>query len=150
VTSYSYGSTNAPGGARPPASGPDDVGDASVGDLVGHLTGDLSRLMRAELALAKAEAKEEAARAGRGAGLLAGAGVGANLVLTFVSLAVVFGLGAWMPLGWAALIVGVVWAIASAVLASSGRRALTTVNPALPQTTETLKEDARWAKKPRG
>lgn len=145
-----YGYTNAPAGARSVDPTPPDVGDSSVGDLVGHLTGDLSRLMRAELALAKAEAKEEAAHAGRGAGMLAGAGVGANLVLTFASLALMFGLGAWMPLGWAALIVAVIWAAVSAALASSGRKALKTVNPALPQTTDTLKEDARWAKKPLG
>jgi hypothetical protein len=127
-----------------------DVGNTSLGDIVGRLTGDLSRLMRAELALAKAEAKEEAGRAGRGAGLLAGAGVGANLVLTFASLALMFGLGNWMALGWAALIVTVLWAIATAALASSGRKALKTVNPSLPQTTDTLKEDAQWAKRPRG
>lgn len=150
MSNYGYGSTDLPGGARQVTPGTPDVGDASVGDLVGNLTSDLSRLMRAELALAKAEAKEEAGRAGRGAGLLTGAGVGGNLALTFVSLAVMFGLGAWMPLGWAALIVAVVWAIAAAALASSGRKALKDVNPALPQTTETLKEDARWAKKPRG
>src|SRR5664279_6119064 len=83
---------------------------ASLGDLVGQLTGDLSRLMRAEIALAKAEAKEEVSRAGRGAGMLAGAGVSGQLVLVFASLAVMFGLGHWMALGWAALIVGVVWA----------------------------------------
>jgi hypothetical protein len=148
---------DAPGPAAPSGPAPRDVdpsrpdiGDTSLGDLVGRLTGDLSRLMRAELALAKAEAKEEAARAGRGAGMLAGAGVGGNLVLTFASLAVMFGLGAWMPLGWAAFIVAVIWAAVAAVLASSGRRALGTANPTLPQTTQTLKEDARWAKKPRG
>jgi len=127
-----------------------DVGDVSLGDLVGQVTGDLSRLMRAELALAKAEAKEEAAQAGRGAGMLAGAGVGAHLLLIFLSLAVMFGLGAWMPLGWAALIVAVIWAIVAAVLASSGRKALKQANPTLPQTTETLKEDAQWVKNPRG
>jgi ABC-type multidrug transport system fused ATPase/permease subunit len=152
VTSgYGYGSTDAPGGIRrpdlPPAA---DAGDNSLGDIVGRLTGDLSRLMRAELALAKAETKEEASRAGRGAGLLAGAGVGANLVLTFASLALMFGLGRWMALGWAALIVTVVWAVVTAALASSGRKALRTVNPGLPQTTDTLKEDAQRAKKPRG
>jgi hypothetical protein len=106
--------------------------------------------MRGELALAKAEAKEEATRAGRGAGLLGGAGVSANLMLTFASLALMFGLGNWMALGWAALIVAVLWAIVAAVLASSGRKALKTVNPSLPQTTETLKEDAQWAKRQRG
>ena len=146
----SYGSTDRPGDTRraDPLSG--DVSDASVGDLVGNLTGDLSRLLRAELALAKAEVKEEAAHAGRSAGMLAGAGVGGNLVLTFASLALMFGLGHWMALGWAALIVAVLWAVGSALLASSGRTALKRVDPTLAQTTETLKEDARWAQKPRG
>jgi hypothetical protein len=144
------GSTDVPPGSRPVDPARSDVGDVSLGDLVGQVTGDLSRLMRAELALAKAEAKEEAGRAGRGAGMLAGAGVGGNLVLTFLSLAVMFGLGAWMPLGWAALIVAVLWAIVSAALASSGRKAIKSANPTLPQTTETLKEDAQWVKNPRG
>ena len=138
------------GNLRPSVDQPADVGDRSLGDLVGRLTGDLSRLFRAEVALAKVEVKEEAARAGRGAGLLAGAGVGGQLALLFVSLAVMFGLGAWMPLGWAALIVAALWAVATAVLASSGRGALRTVNPTLPETVETLKEDAQWAKNPRG
>lgn len=151
TSGYGYNATDAPGGLhQADVQSSPDVGNTSLGDIVGRLTGDLSRLMRAELALAKAEAKEEAGRAGRGAGLLAGAGVGANLVLTFASLALMFGLGNWMALGWAALIVTVLWAIATAALASSGRKALKTVNPSLPQTTDTLKEDAQWAKRPRG
>jgi len=145
----SYESVNAPGAHRADHAGP-DVGDTSLGDLVGRLTGDLSHLMRTELALAKAEAKEEAGRAGRGAGMLAGAGLGAHLMLAFASLALMFGLGHWMALGWAALIVAVLWAVVAAVLASSGRKAIKNVSPALPQTTDTLKEDAQWAKRPRG
>lgn len=148
TSTYGQG-PDAPGGIHRADPLP-DVGDSSLGDLVGRLTGDLSRLMRAELALAKAEGKEEAARAARGAGLLGGAGVSANLMLTFASLALMFGLGNWMALGWAALIVAVLWAIVAAVLASSGRKALRTVNPGLPQTTDTLKEDAQWAKRQRG
>ena len=125
-------------------------GDASLGQLVGRLGEDLSRLMRAELALAKAEPKEEATQAARGAGMLAGAGVAGHLVLIFVSLAVMFGIGAWLPLGWSALIVGIVWAIAAAVLASSGRTNLRRIPPPMNQTVETVKEDAQWARKPRG
>lgn len=135
-----------------PMSGirPEDVEGRSVGDLVGRLTSDLSRLMRAELALAKAEAKEEARQAGAGAGLLAGAGVAGHLLLVFASLAVMFGLGAWMDLGWAALIVAVVWAVVAAALASSGRGRLRRAAPPMSETVDTLKEDARWAKTQRG
>jgi len=150
VSTVGYGPAEGSGGGHRTDRDAHDVGNVSIGDLVSTLTTDLSRLMRAELALAKAEAKDEAARAGRGAGLLVGAGAGAHLVLIFGSLAAMFGLGYWMPLGWAALIVAVVWAIAAAALASSGRKALRAVNPNLPETTETLKEDAQWAKKPRG
>lgn len=150
MSNYGYGSTDLPGGARQVTPGTPDVGDASVGDLVGNLTSDLSRLMRAELALAKAEAKEEATAAGKGVGMLAGAGVGGHMVLVFASLALMFALGSFMPIGWGALIVAVLWAIVAAVLASTGRKNLQRAKPPLQETVETLKEDAQWAKRPRG
>jgi len=127
-----------------------DVENSSLGDIVGRLTSDFSTLMRAEIALAKAEAKEEAKEAGKGVGLLAGAGYAGHLLMLFASLALMFGLGHWMPLGWAALIVAVLWGIVAAVLASSGRKNLKRATPPMTETVETLKEDAQWAKKPRG
>jgi hypothetical protein len=134
------------------AGQPDDltVENASVGEIVGKLAGDFSRLMRAEIALAKAEAKEEVREAGKGIGMFAGAGYAGHLLLLFLSLAVMFGLGAWMPLGWAALIVGVVWGIVGFVLYTRGRSSLKRATPPMTETVETLKEDAQWAKKPRG
>lgn len=145
-----YGGQDTPGGVHRAEPDRPDPGDTSLGELVNRLTNDLSRLMRAELTLAKAETKEEAARAGRGAGLFAGAGVGANLALTFASLAVMFALGIAMDLAWAALIVAGIWAAVAAALAVTGRKAIKTVNPSLRQTTESLKEDVQWAKRPRG
>ncbi|MET0132471.1 MAG: phage holin family protein [Kibdelosporangium sp.] len=56
-------------------SGPPDVDNVSVGELMGNVSRDLSMLLRQELALAKAELKVEAAKAGRGTGMLASAGV---------------------------------------------------------------------------
>jgi Putative Actinobacterial Holin-X, holin superfamily III len=129
---------------------PLSVEDASLGEIVGRLASDFSRLMRAEIALAKAEAKEEVKEAGKGAGMLAGAGYAGHLLVLFLSLALMFGLGHWMPLGWAALIVGVLWGIVAAVLASRGRTALKRTTPPMTETVETLKEDAQWAKNPRG
>ena len=112
---------------------------ASLGDLLGDVTRDLSTLMRQEVDLAKAELKQSATRAGKGGGMLAGAGVAGHFVLLFLSLALMFGLGALMPLGWAAVIVAVIWAIAAAVLASIGRKNLKDIK-GLPQTGETLAE----------
>ncbi|WP_231114447.1 phage holin family protein [Lentzea aerocolonigenes] len=125
-----------------------DTSGESLGDLVSELTGDLSKLMRQELELAKAEIRQEAVKAGKATGMLAAAGFAGYLTTVLLSLALVFALGAVMPLGWAALIVAALWGIAGAVLYTSGRARLRTVNPTPERTVETLKEDAEWAKHP--
>jgi hypothetical protein len=123
----------------PPSAAHVKADNASLGELLGDVTRDLSTLMRQEVELAKAEAKQSATRAGKGAGMLAGAGVGGHFVLLFLSLALMWALGAIMPLGWSALIVAVIWAIIAAVLASIGRKELKQIK-GLPQTGETLSE----------
>lgn len=127
-----------------------NVEETSLGEIVGRLASDFSRLMRAEIALAKAEAKEEVKEAGKGAGMLAGAGYAGHLLVLFLSLALMFLLDVWMPIGWAALIVAVIWGIVGFVLYSSGRKNLQRATPPMEETVETLKEDAQWAKRPRG
>jgi len=123
----------------PPSAAHMKADNASLGELLGDVTRDLSTLMRQEVELAKAEAKQTATRAGKGAGMLAGAGIGGHFVLLFLSLALMWALGAIMALGWAALIVAVIWAIIAAVLASTGRKELKQIK-GLPQTGETLSE----------
>jgi hypothetical protein len=120
--------------------------EPSLGELVGEIGEDLSRLVRQELLLAKAEIREEATKAGKAAGLLGGAGFAGYMVAVLVTLAVMFGLGNVMDLGWAALIVAVIWAVAGAVLYVTGRARLREVSPKPERTVETLKEDARWAR----
>ncbi|SNT63823.1 Putative Holin-X, holin superfamily III [Streptosporangium subroseum] len=120
--------------------------EPSLGELVGEIGEDLSKLVRQELLLAKAEVREEAAKAGKAAGLLGGAGFAGYMVAVLVTLAVMFGLGNVMDLGWAALIVAVIWAVAGAALYVSGRARLRQVSPTPERTVETLKEDARWAR----
>ncbi|WP_086567416.1 phage holin family protein [Streptosporangium minutum] len=120
--------------------------EPSLGELVGEVGEDLSKLVRQELLLAKAEIREEAGRAGKAAGLLGGAGFAGYMVAVLVTLAVMFGLGNVMDLGWAALIVAVIWAVAGAVLYVTGRARLRQVSPKPERTVETLKEDARWAR----
>lgn len=119
----------------------------SVGEIVADIARDLGTLVRSELDLAKAEVKAEASKAGKGAGLLGGAGVAGHLALLFASLAVMFALDQVMGIVWAALIVAVVWGVVAATLAATGRKKLREVEP-LEATTQTLKEDARWAKHP--
>jgi hypothetical protein len=123
----------------PPSEAHVKADNASLGELLGDVTRDLSTLMRQEVELAKAEVKQSATKAGKGGGMLAGAGVAGHFVLVFLSLALMFALGALMPLGWAAVIVAVIWGIIAAVLASIGRKELKQIK-GIPQTSETLSE----------
>jgi hypothetical protein len=120
--------------------------DESIGNLIGQVAGDVSTLFRQEVALAKAELKEEAVKVGKAGGMLAGAGFAGYMVAVLLSLAVVFALGAVMPLGWAALIVAVIWAIIGGVLYAVGRKRMKNVDPVPRQTVETLREDAQWVR----
>jgi len=111
----------------------------SIGALVSDISADLSTLMRQEVALAKAEVKDSATKAGKGAGMLAGAGYAANFVVWFLTIALWLAIGEVIDsLGWAAVIIAVLWGIAAAVLALMGRKQLKTVE-GIPQTTETAK-----------
>ena len=120
--------------------------DPSVGELVGEISDDLTQLVRSEIDLAKAEIKQEATRAGKAAGMLAGSGYAGHLVLLMGSLAALFGLAHLVDLAWAALIVTAVWALVGAVLFVIGRKRMREVQVKSERTTETLKEDARWAR----
>ena len=134
------------GGAYAADTGRPDVEGRSVGELLGEVTSDLSKLMRQEVELAKVELKEEATKAGKASGLLGGAGAVGYLVLVFLSLALMFALDNAMGIGWAALLTAVLLGIVAAVLFVVGRNRFKQVNPKPEQTVETLKEDVQWAK----
>jgi len=122
--------------------------DASIGEIIGEITDDLSHLMRQELELAKAELKEEAAKAGKGAALYGGAGFAGYLTIVLLSFAAVFGIGSAIGLGWGALIIAGAWAVIGALLFMRARMQMREVDPKPRRTMETLKEDAEWAKHP--
>src|SRR5438034_11577352 len=94
-----------------PAASGQQTDAQSIGELIGSISDDLSRLFRQEVELAKVEVRHEAVKAGKAAGMFGGAGVAAIMTMLLISLAVMFGLGSVMNLGWAALIVAIVWAI---------------------------------------
>jgi hypothetical protein len=122
------------------------VEDQSIGHLMSEVLQDVSTLFRQEVALAKAEIKEEATKAGKAGGMLAGAGFAGYMVAVLLSLALVFALDAVMPLGWAAVVVAVLWAVVGGVLYSLGRKRMKDVDPVPRQTVETLREDAQWVR----
>ena len=120
--------------------------DPSLGELLSATTQDFSQLVRAELDLAKLELKEEATTAAKAGGMIVGAGVLGHLALLLALFAAAWGLATVMPTGVAFLIVAVVVAIVAAVLFSIGRKRMKEAAPVAPQTVDTLKEDARWAR----
>ncbi|HET9647432.1 MAG TPA: phage holin family protein [Microlunatus sp.] len=120
----------------PPAQ---TAGDRSLGELISDVTGDLSTLMRQELELAKAELQQSASRAGKGAGMLGGAGLAGYFVLLFVSIALWWAIGTATGLGWAALIVALLWAVIGAILFFAGRNSLKSVR-GIPRTADTVKK----------
>lgn len=112
---------------------------ASLGELLGEVSRDISTLMRQEVALAKAELKESAAKSAKGAGLMGAAGYGALMAVFFLSMALWWALGTLIGGGWSGVIVAIIWALIALVLFLVGRGQLREVDGA-PQTVETLKE----------
>ncbi len=113
--------------------------DRSLGELISEVTTDLSTLMRQEVDLAKAEIQQSARRAGKSAGLFGGSAVAGHFALLFLSIALWWAIGSAIGLGWSALVVGVLWGIAAAVLAASGRSSLKSIR-GLPRTADTVKK----------
>jgi hypothetical protein len=109
----------------------------SIGEILGHVTKDVSTLMRQEVELAKAEAKQSASRAGRGVGMYVGAALGGFFFLLFLSVSAWWALGTQIGYGWSALIVAVVWAVIAGILALVGKKELAKIK-GLPQTADTV------------
>jgi uncharacterized membrane protein YqjE len=119
--------------------------DSSLGELFSELTSDLGHLFRQEVQLAKTEAREEVKQVGKGAGMLAGAGLSAWLALMMLSLTLAWWLDKALDRVVSFLIVGLTWAVMAAVLAIVGKQQVARARP-LPETVQTLKEDAQWVK----
>lgn len=123
----------------PPSEPQRRAAQESLGEMVSSMSTHLSELIRKEIELAKAELALSVKQAGKGGGLFAGAGIAGHLTLLFLSLTVMFALGTFMDLVWAALIVTALWAIVAIVLALTGKSAIDEVK-GMPQTAETIRE----------
>ncbi|MBM7491244.1 MULTISPECIES: phage holin family protein [Micromonospora] len=113
---------------------------ASVGDLLGDVTRDVSTLVRKEVELAKAELREEVSQAGKAGGMFGGAGLAGFLAVLFVSYALWWGLSNTMDQGWAALIVAVLWAVVAGGLFINAKTQLKRARAVLPRTKQTARE----------
>jgi Flp pilus assembly protein TadB len=120
--------------------------DPSIGELMGQLSSQVSRLIRDEVRLAEKEFQESAKHAGIGAGLFSIAGLLAFFGGAAVIAAVVAALSLVLAVWAAALIVGAVLFLAAGVAALAGRGQAREVTPAAPRTIETVKADIQELK----
>ncbi|WP_422747833.1 phage holin family protein [Mycobacterium sp. WMMD1722] len=120
--------------------------DASVGELMGQLSAQTSRLVRDELRLAQKEFQESARHAGIGAGLLSVAGLFAFLGLVTVIAAAVAALSLILPVWAAALIVAAVLFVVAGVAALVSKKQVEEVTPTAPRTAQTVKADLQEIK----
>ncbi|WP_093181687.1 phage holin family protein [Sanguibacter gelidistatuariae] len=114
----------------------------SIGTLVGNLSEQVSRLVRAEIASAKAEMAVKAKKAGIGIALFCVAGLLSLYGLGFLLHAAMAGLANAVPLWLAALIVGVVLVAIAGTAALIGVKLLQkTGSPAPEITVKSLRDD---------
>jgi uncharacterized membrane protein YqjE len=123
-----------------------DPRDQSIGELLKQLSTDTSTLVKQEMALARAEIAEQGKKAGKGAGLVGAAGALGLVTLGALTATLILLLDKAMDAWLAALIVTIVEGAIAGILALAGRNRIQEATPPAPQTVETLKEDAEWAK----
>jgi len=124
-----------------------DVSQRSVGELVGEVAQDLTKLVNQELELAKVEVRAEVKKTGKAAAAFGAAGGAGYFALLFASLTLMFALDLLFDnLALAALVVTLLYAIVAAVLFARAKKTAQTIDPTPHVTVQTLKEDAQWAK----
>ena len=132
-----------PNGTAQPAVDP----DASAGELVKHLSEQVSRLIRDELKLAEYEMTTKAKRIGRGAGMFGGSGLVALYGVGCLLAAAIIGLAIVLPAWAAALIVGGALLVVAGVVALMGKSQVSKAVPPVPeQTVESVKADVEEVK----
>ena len=117
-----------------------------LGDLFGDLAGEVSELVRKEVALAKLEVGQKAKYVGRNIGYLVVGGAVAYAAMLAIIAAIIMLLAKVMPHWGAALLVGGVVAVVGWIVVGKALSAIQETDMTPEQTVETLKEDAAWVK----
>jgi hypothetical protein len=132
-----------PNGSARPAVAP----EASAGELVKHLSEQVSRLIRDELKLAEYEMTSKARRMGRGAGVFGGSGLAALYGIGCLLAAAIIGLASVLPAWAAALIVGGALLLIAGLAALVGKSQVSKAVPPVPeQTVQSVKADVEEIK----
>lgn len=117
-----------------------------LGDLFSDLAGEMSELVRKEVALAKLEVGQKARHVGKNVGYLVVGGAVAYAAMLAIIAGIIMLMDKVMPNWGAAFVVGVVVGIIGWLLIGKARAALQATDVTPQQTVESLKEDAAWVK----
>ena len=123
--------------------------EASIGELMGQLSTQTSRLVRDEMRLAQKELQQSVKHAGIGAGLISVAGLLAVLGLATLIAAAVAALALVLPVWAAAVIVAVVLFIAAGIAALLSRKQAEEITPPVTESAESVKADIKEVKEAR-
>ncbi len=126
-----------------------NVEDQSLGELVAAATGNVQKLVRAEVELAKIELKADAKKAAIGAVLFAIAGLIASVIVILMSISFAYmlvGIGMWR---WAAFaVVSGLYLLLAAVLILIGWLRIRKIDGAK-RTRQTLQDGVKMLKRSR-
>ena len=123
--------------------------DASIGELMGQLSAQTSRLVRDEMRLAQKELQQSMKHAGVGAGLISAAGLLAVIGLMTLVAAAVAALALVLPVWAAAVIVAVVLFIGAGIAAWFSRKQAEEIAPPVAESAESVKADIKEIKEAR-
>jgi Flp pilus assembly protein TadB len=123
--------------------------DASIGELMGQLSAQTSRLVRDEMRLAQKELQQSVKHAGVGAGLISAAGLLAVIGLMTLIAAAVAALTLVLPVWAAAVIVAVVLFIGAGIAALFSRKQAEEIAPPVAESAESVKADIKELKEAR-
>jgi hypothetical protein len=119
----------------------------SFGEVLTSTIDDVRALVTKHVELARLEITEAASVRARGAGMFAAAAVIGLIAFIFVAAAGAAALDLVLPAWAAILIVGAVLVVIAGILALVGRGTIKKASAPGGRTKDTLKEDARWAKR---
>ncbi len=122
--------------------------DSSFSDLIKELVGEISLLIRKEIALARVEMTEKLSAMAKASAMLSAAAFIGLFALGAITAGMILAINVALP-GWAAaLIVAGFYLVIAGILVGVGIGRLRTAGRPVPeQTIETIKEDVSWAKR---
>lgn len=120
--------------------------ERSFQDILQDIVKKLEQIVRDELRLARTELAAEAVRAARAGKVVAVGAVAAFLGAWFLLLCCVYALAIVLPMWAASLVVGGGAAIIGGIALMAGVARLRRINPAPPQTMQSIRENVRWTK----